>query len=315
MVHKSMSRQARELAKVAPQHRVEVLECRSPRWGVSLHMPSGITWQAKLIKSSLLEQISRSHPESAEPALTCQQRIGRKSAFLPTVAACTPPITLCEHLPRASYEKIEKLPVSSPSPGPRSSPVDDWNLHLRCPAYSARDSLKSSGTQTIPCGFRVPKRRSAPYLKNGLPLLRYGNHEHRQHKTRHPREQVLLWLWLVSHHPAWLLHRPQSRMLFRILGRILRQWKETRTERHAARLAVRPAFRAPPRAGEGVHGWLFRVARHFTLTCPRVKSCACSKPGCAIAGGMFPRPEIVSAVQNALACAWQPTARPHRLRP
>ena len=63
---------------------------------------------------------------------------------------------------------------------------------------------------------------------------------------------------------------------------------------------------APPRAGGGVHGWLFRVARQLHAHLPageivevlgaRVRNC----------GRHVPQNEIVAAVQNSLRCAWQP---------
>ena len=76
-----------------------------------------------------------------------------------------------------------------------------------------------------------------------------------------------------------------------------------------------PAFlhdliNSTPRAGEGVHGWLFRVARqlHAHLTAgeivslleKRVRDC----------GRHVPRNEIVAAVQNSIGCAWQPSGKP-----
>lgn len=63
---------------------------------------------------------------------------------------------------------------------------------------------------------------------------------------------------------------------------------------------------APPRAGAGVHVWLFRVSRQLHVHLPageivdllenRVRDC----------GRPVPRQEIISAVQNSLSCAWEP---------
>jgi len=63
---------------------------------------------------------------------------------------------------------------------------------------------------------------------------------------------------------------------------------------------------APPRAGSGVHNWLFRVARqlHAHLPAPEIVSLLESRV--ANCGRFVPRSEIISAVQNSLPCAWQP---------
>jgi hypothetical protein len=63
---------------------------------------------------------------------------------------------------------------------------------------------------------------------------------------------------------------------------------------------------APPRAGEGVHGWLYNVARnlHAHLPAPEIVVLLESRvQGC---GRHVSRKEIEDAVKNALACAWQP---------
>jgi hypothetical protein len=63
----------------------------------------------------------------------------------------------------------------------------------------------------------------------------------------------------------------------------------------------------PPRAGEGVHGWLFRVARQLHAHYPAPEIVRLLEMQAAQCGRHVPRSEIVSAVQNALSCAWQPT--------
>ena len=63
---------------------------------------------------------------------------------------------------------------------------------------------------------------------------------------------------------------------------------------------------APPRAGEGVHSWLFRVARqlHAHLPAGEIVNLLESRvQGC---GRHVSRKEIEDAVKNALACSWQP---------
>jgi hypothetical protein len=64
---------------------------------------------------------------------------------------------------------------------------------------------------------------------------------------------------------------------------------------------------APPRAGEGVHGWLFRVARQLHAHLPAGEIVRLLESQVATCGRHVPRNEIVSAVRNSLACAWQPS--------
>jgi hypothetical protein len=63
---------------------------------------------------------------------------------------------------------------------------------------------------------------------------------------------------------------------------------------------------APPRAGEGVHDWLFRVARHLHAHLPAGEIVSLLENRVANCGRSVPRHEIISAVQNSLLCAWQP---------
>jgi hypothetical protein len=63
---------------------------------------------------------------------------------------------------------------------------------------------------------------------------------------------------------------------------------------------------SPPPAGEGVHNWLFRVARQLHAHLPAVEIVALLESQVATCGRHVPRIEIVYAVQNSLACAWQP---------
>ena len=66
---------------------------------------------------------------------------------------------------------------------------------------------------------------------------------------------------------------------------------------------------APPRAGEGVHGWLFRVARQLHAHLPAGEIVRLIESRVATCGRHVPRNEIESAVQNSLPCAWQPSQR------
>jgi hypothetical protein len=63
---------------------------------------------------------------------------------------------------------------------------------------------------------------------------------------------------------------------------------------------------APPRAGEGVHIWLYRVARQLHAHLPAVEIVALLESRVQNCGRCVSRKEIEDAVKNALACAWQP---------
>lgn len=64
---------------------------------------------------------------------------------------------------------------------------------------------------------------------------------------------------------------------------------------------------APPHAGEGVHNWLFRVARQLHAHLPAGEIVSLLENRVAACGRAVPRSEIVAAVQNSLASAWQPS--------
>jgi hypothetical protein len=63
---------------------------------------------------------------------------------------------------------------------------------------------------------------------------------------------------------------------------------------------------APPRASEGVHHWLFRVARQLHAHLPAVEIIALLEIRVQNCGRHVSRKEVTDAVQNALASAWQP---------
>ena len=63
---------------------------------------------------------------------------------------------------------------------------------------------------------------------------------------------------------------------------------------------------APPRAGEGVHIWLFRVARQLHAHLPAVEIIALLESRVKGCGRPVSRKEITDAVQSALSSAWQP---------
>ncbi len=68
---------------------------------------------------------------------------------------------------------------------------------------------------------------------------------------------------------------------------------------------VQEMLSAPPRAGEGVHRWLFQVARQLHAHLPAGEIVNLLESRVANCGRFVPRQEIISAVQNALPCAWQ----------
>jgi hypothetical protein len=63
---------------------------------------------------------------------------------------------------------------------------------------------------------------------------------------------------------------------------------------------------APPRAGEGVHNYLFRVARQLHAHLPAVEIVTLLESRVQGCGRHVSRKEIEDAVKNALAYAWQP---------
>ena len=69
---------------------------------------------------------------------------------------------------------------------------------------------------------------------------------------------------------------------------------------------VQDMLNTPPRAGEGVHYWLFRVARQLHAHVPAAEIANLLESRVANCGRFVPRQEIISAVQNALPFAWQP---------
>jgi hypothetical protein len=72
---------------------------------------------------------------------------------------------------------------------------------------------------------------------------------------------------------------------------------------------------APPCAGEGVHAWLFRVARQLHVHLPAVEIVALLESRVQGCGRHVPRTEIEDAVKNALACAWQPSGSAAPMQP
>lgn len=78
---------------------------------------------------------------------------------------------------------------------------------------------------------------------------------------------------------------------------------------------LRDLINNPPRAGEGVHAWLFRVARQLHAHLPAGEIVALLESRAATCGRHVPRREIVAAVQDALPCAWQADGRAAMVQP
>ena len=72
---------------------------------------------------------------------------------------------------------------------------------------------------------------------------------------------------------------------------------------------LRDMIATTPTAGNGVHGWLFKVARQLHVHLPAGEIITLLESRVANCGRTVPHSEIVSAVQNALLCAWQPNGQ------
>jgi hypothetical protein len=70
---------------------------------------------------------------------------------------------------------------------------------------------------------------------------------------------------------------------------------------------------ACPHTGEGVHDWLFRVARQLHAHLPAIEIVNLLERMSANSGRYVPRSEIIDAVQNSLGCAWQPGSQQSQL--
>ncbi|MFZ0827070.1 MAG: hypothetical protein WAO02_06580 [Verrucomicrobiia bacterium] len=69
---------------------------------------------------------------------------------------------------------------------------------------------------------------------------------------------------------------------------------------------LRDLLAAPPRAGEGVHNWLFRVARQLHAHLPAGEIVSLLESRVQSCGRNVNRKEIEDAVKNSIPCAWQP---------
>jgi len=69
---------------------------------------------------------------------------------------------------------------------------------------------------------------------------------------------------------------------------------------------VQEMLAVPPHAGDGVHLWMFNVARQLHAHLPAVEIVALLESRLQGCGRHVPRKEIEDAVKNSLPCAWQP---------
>ncbi|MEI9962708.1 MAG: hypothetical protein WDM76_16810 [Limisphaerales bacterium] len=70
---------------------------------------------------------------------------------------------------------------------------------------------------------------------------------------------------------------------------------------------LREMLANPPEAGDGVHLWLFRVARQLHAHLPAVEIIALLEQKVALCGRTVSRKEISDAVQSSVSSAWQPS--------
>ena len=71
---------------------------------------------------------------------------------------------------------------------------------------------------------------------------------------------------------------------------------------------------APPPAGQGVHPWLFKVARQLHGHLPAVKIAALLEERVSRCGRPVGRREIEEAVRDSMTCAWRPDGRSPKAR-
>jgi hypothetical protein len=70
---------------------------------------------------------------------------------------------------------------------------------------------------------------------------------------------------------------------------------------------VRDLLATVPHSGNGVHRWLFRVAKHLHAHLPAGEIVTLLQNAVSNCGRHVPHSEITDAVKNSLVCAWQPS--------
>src|SRR5437016_6315396 len=68
---------------------------------------------------------------------------------------------------------------------------------------------------------------------------------------------------------------------------------------------LRNMIASPPRAGHGVHDWLFRVSRQLHAHLPASEIVRLLETRVRECGRYVSPSEIASAVQNSISCAWE----------
>jgi len=77
---------------------------------------------------------------------------------------------------------------------------------------------------------------------------------------------------------------------------------------------IQDLLAAPPRAGEGVHNYLFRLARQLHAHLPAVEIVNLLENCVANCGRHVPRQEILDAIRNSIDCSWQPKDKSMRVQ-
>jgi hypothetical protein len=70
---------------------------------------------------------------------------------------------------------------------------------------------------------------------------------------------------------------------------------------------LRDLVGSPPKTGQGVHRWLFQVARHLHAHLPAGEIVTLLENAVSNCGRYVPPSEIIDAVKNSVTCAWQPS--------
>lgn len=70
---------------------------------------------------------------------------------------------------------------------------------------------------------------------------------------------------------------------------------------------VRDLLATVPHSGNGVHRWLFRIARHLHAHLPAGEIVTLLENAVSNCGRHVPHSEVLDAVRNSLVCAWQPS--------
>jgi hypothetical protein len=92
--------------------------------------------------------------------------------------------------------------------------------------------------------------------------------------------------------------------LFSSMAKITLHWSHSQSHQEFPDFLT-DLLQHPPAAGEGVHAWLFRVARQLHAHYPASEIVHQLEIATINCGRHVPRNEILQAVQNSIKCAWQ----------